>query len=466
MQVDTDSLENSDLDEAGITDHDLENVRASLVSGLYILVLFAAALLRFTELGNIPLSPSEAGEALAAWQFLQPGSLTVAIGSPAYFTLTSLLITLLGSSDAVIRLVPAIFGLGLVTLPWLMRRQIGAVGALLGAALLAISPLNAISSRTAGGETIALFALLLATVSAVKLHYQFSNRWFYGLAVAAGLGFSSSVLFYGGLLTLGLAWSVARTMSGEPAWSVRPDKSTLRNVLVVALLILVAFSTRFLTYPAGLGASAQLLAEWIAQFGVSGGLPNILAPFVVLARYEIALIILGLAAIIWTFWRTTTSRIWLTLWLLASLILIIIQSGVLENALLVTLPGYLLVGLFSAYLVHGRVTDWTWALTAGLLLTGAVLLVNVTRYLRISVYDQQDLSNLWFAILALAAAALVLYYFWSMTDASISQGVWLAALLLLMLFEWGTAWHLTHNAANDPREGWVLREPTMTCRCS
>ena len=24
-----------------------------------------------------------------------------------------------------------------------------------------------------------------------------------------------------------------------------------------------------------------------------------------------------------------------------------------------------------------------------------------------------------------------------------------------MLYQWGTAWHLTHNGANDPRERWV-----------
>ena len=428
--------------------------RLSVADGLDLLVIAAAAGMRFSELGGIPLSPSEASEAFAAWQFLQPKSLTVAIGSPAYFTLTSLLIPLLGVSDTVVRLVPAVFGLGLIFLPWLLRRQVGIIGALICASFLSASPLNSAISRTAGGDAIALFALLLIAVSVARLRDYANEKWFYVVTVGFGLGMASSPLFYSGLLTVTVALLLAKFFTKESVWFAPPERTTIITGLILGALALIGLSTRILTYPAGLGASAQLIGEWLGQFGFSGSLRSTVAPFLVLARYEIALLLLGMVAVVWAIWRSNSLGILLFLWLLITLGLMLLQSAALSNALLATLPGYLLIGLVSTYLLQQRINHRTWVFCGGLLLIGAILLVNITRYLRVSVYEQ-DISNLWLGILALAAATLIIYYFWSMSDASIVQGLWLAALILLLAFEWGTAWHLTHTAANDSRERWV-----------
>lgn len=427
----------------------------SVADGLYLLVVIAAAIMRFTELGSLPLSPAEAGEALAAWQSLQPDSTAVSIGSPAYFTLTTLLMPVLGASDAVMRLVPALFGVGLIGLPWLLRRPLGIAGMLVSAALLTASPLNSIISRTAGGDGIALFALLLVVVSAFRLNEQRSEKWFFTLCAALGLGLASSPLFYSGLLVLILALLTTSHSPDKPFGLALPERSVIAKGLVIGTLLLIGLSTRLLTYPAGFGASAKLIGDWLGQFGFSGGIQDIAAPFLVLARYEIALLILGTIAVIWTFWQNRSPGMQLLIWLLMSLGLIFLQNSVLSNVLLATLPGYLLVGLLSTALLKQPINRSTWGFTGGLLLLGAILLVNTTRYLRVSIYDQQDLSNLWLGILALTAGMLLIYYTWSMTDAVIVQGLWIAALLFLLAFEWGTAWHLTHSAANDPRERWV-----------
>jgi hypothetical protein len=429
--------------------------QVSVADGLYLLVVAAAAIMRFTELGGIPLSPAEAGEALAAWQFLQPDPAAIPPGSPAYFSLTTLLIPVLGTSDAVMRLVPALFGLGLICLPWLMRRQLGIFSALIGAVLLTASPLNSAVSRTVGGDAIALFALLLIAVSVANLNGQETKNWFYTLSVSLGLGLASSPLFYSGLLVFGLALVAANFSPNKPFWSALPDRRTIIYGLILGTLVLIGLSTRLLTYPAGIGASAKLIGDWLGQFGIGGNLLDIAAPFIILARYEIALIILGTVSVIWAFWQNKSPGMLFLLWLLLSLVLIFLQSSASSNILLATLSGYLLVGLFSNHLFRPRINRWTWALTGGLLLIGAILLVNTTRYLRVSIYDKQDLSNLWLGILALAAALLLMYYFWTMSDAVIVQGLWLALLVFLLAFEWGTAWHLTHHAANDPRERWV-----------
>ena len=115
----------------------------------------AAAIIRFVDLGKLPLSPVEAAEAWSVWQFWQPIGAGIAT-SPAYFSLTSMLLPLLGDKDAVMRLIPALFGLGIVLLPWLLRRQLGVIGALTTSLLLAVSPIQTIVSRTAGGDALAL----------------------------------------------------------------------------------------------------------------------------------------------------------------------------------------------------------------------------------------------------------------------------------------------------------------------
>jgi 4-amino-4-deoxy-L-arabinose transferase-like glycosyltransferase len=455
MQIDTQAEKITNLDLPEKTAVASWWAKVSAADILYLLVVAAAAIMRFSELGKTPLSPGEAQEAFGVWQYMQPDSTTFFVGSPAYFTLTTILTSVLGMSDAVMRLVPAIFGLGFICLPWLLHRQLGKNGVLVTAALLTASPLNSAISRTVGGNAIALFALLLVVVAATHLDGESTENWFYTLTAALGLGLASSPLFYGGFLVFALALSVVNFSPGKPFHFVLPERRIIIKGLLIGALILVGLSTRLLTYPAGLGSSAKLIGDWLSQFGFSGGLQEIADSFMVLARYEIALIVLGTVAVVWTFWKNKSPGMLLLLWYFFSLGLIFLQSSTISNLLLATLSGYLLVGLFSTYLLRQGINHWTWGLIAGLLLVGAILLVNITRYLRVSIYDQQDFSNLWLGILALAAGALLTYYFWAMTDASIVKALWVAAFVFLFTFEWGTAWHLTHSAANDPREEWI-----------
>jgi hypothetical protein len=228
----------------------------------------------------------------------------------------------------------------------------------------------------------------------------------------------------------------------------------MRSAFIFGAALLVLLSTRFLTVPAGLAATARLLGEWLAQFSVSGDLQALLDPALVIGRYETAAFLLGLPAILWAIWRNKSLGTFFTYWILIAFALILLQRGVVSNALLVALPAYLLIGLFSGHLLGRHMTPWTWAVSGSMILVGGVVLVNMARYLRVAQYGT-DLSNLWFAFLALACGAIALYYFWAMTSAEIGQGVFMAVVSLLAIYQWGTAWHLTHVAANDPRERWV-----------
>jgi len=439
---------------AGIPEWASKVERLSIADGLYFLVVLAAAVMRFTGLGQIPLSPIEAQEALSAWQFLQAGRNIVDVGSPAYFTLTSLLMPFWGTSDVTARLVPALFGLGIVALPWFLRYRIGRVGALVTAALFAVSPLNAAVSRTVGGDAIALFAILLSAIAGMNLIIGRGQRWLYILVIAVSLGLTSSPLIYSGLITLLIAWWSQGKISQEPARIVWPEQKDIVKAILLGTILLIALSTRFFTYLAGIGVTAQLFGDWLAQFSWQGDIQTLLSPFLVLARYEVVLLPLGIFAIMWAIWRNQPLGILFTFWLLAALILMLLQQGVLINTLLASMAGYLLLGLATKHLLQQGGTRWSWAIAGTFIMLGAIILVNMARFLRVS-FTEQQIANLWIVLLALAAIVLAIYYFWTVHEKAILQGTWLSLLLLLLLYQWGTSWHLTHVAANDPRERWV-----------
>lgn len=427
----------------------------TLVDGLFGLALVAAAVLRLAGLGEAPLAPAEAQQALTVWLFGQPGRIVADIVSPAYFTLTTMLQTFLGNSDAVMRLVPALFGIALVALPWLLRDQIGRTGTAVAALLLAVSPLNTAVSRTAGGESIALFAVLLLAVAWLRLRLDGQLRWGYVAAGAFGLGVASAPVFYSGLLTLAGAWIVQRLLGPQLGSLPRLARRTAGQLALTAAVVFVAAGTLFLWVPAGLGATAGVVAAWLGQFGFAGGFPTLLAPIVDIVRYEPLLALLGIFGIIWAVWSNRALGSHLAYWLLMALILILFQSGVSSNALLLTLPGALLLGLFTGRLFADGPSIWTWAMLGVVLLMGALLVGNLSRYLRVAAYDPTDLRYVWMILIGVVITAMAFYYIYAVDPTAVGQGAWAGILIILLLFQWGTGWWLSHGRALDTRERWI-----------
>ena len=429
--------------------------RLTVADGLLGLVLLAAAIMRFANLGQLPLSDTEAAQAMAVWGFWQPGAVVAALGSPAYFSLTSFLTQLFGYSDGVMRFIPALFGLGLIYLPWLLRHRLGTQGALVTAVLLTISPLNSIVARTAGADSIALFAVLLLFIAFIRYQETAASRWLYTLFAAFGLGLASSALFYSGLITLLLAWLIHARLGLSlfvVGWHVRPTATNWRKGTAVGAIIFILLSSFFLLVPAGLGASARLLGEWFQAFGGSLTLDSLFS----LARYEPALIILGLVGIIWAIWRNQPLSLFAVYWLSSALILLLLQRNFLGNALLLTLPAALLIGLMTNAVWHRR---WD-GLSSGVALAGLagalMLLVNLARFGRILQLNPQEGGEYLLVMLTIVLfVGLILYFVASEDSAAVSQGLLLALLGFFIFYQWGTGWWLGQNAANDPRERWV-----------
>lgn len=430
--------------------------RLTVADGLAALAVVVAALLRFRALGGPPLSPSEAAAALSSWQFSHAGATVSTVTSPAYFTLTNVAMLLFGSSDAIARLVPALLGTLTVALIWALPRALRPAGVVTTAFFLAVSPLNVLASRTAGGAAIAVFALVLLVAAALRLGGGGRRGWAYALGLAVGLGLSSDPLFYSGLVTLvPLALWLG---SGATAAGERPLAAVVgawRPILVAFAVSFLALSTSFLLYTPGLGAAFDVAAAWLAGFGLPGSSDGgLLAPLVTLVRYEPALMFLGVPAILWALWQRDRLAWLLAGWWVVLLALALFQPGLPWSALVFTVPGYLLVGMMAGGL-WSRISDDRWvvvAVTGGLLLLGMILLVSLGRYTRLGLWASDQVAFLVLALVAFVAAGGVLILAMSYSSLAARQGAFLGIALLMLYAQGGTATSLTQQGANDPRE--------------
>jgi 4-amino-4-deoxy-L-arabinose transferase-like glycosyltransferase len=453
---------------------------------LYGLILTAAAILRLANLGRVPLSPAEATEALAVWQLWRPVGVemgwTAAATSPAYLHLTALLSQLIGYSDSSMRLVPALLGLATVALPWFLRSQIGRSGALFFSLFLALSPIQIVAGRTAGGESIAIFALVLLLVS--WLRYQDSFRrlslspgvatgsaatgsagghWLYTAVIALALGVNSDPIFYSGLLGLVLAWiaqaylgpALLLTAEGEPQPTIWPETAEQRTALGLGAAVLVGVATLGLTHLAGIGITLNVAAGWLARFGLPTDLLSWLTPVLSLGRYELAALLLGGTAVVWTTWRGAALPNFFVYWLTALLALTLLQAGVLSNILSLSLPLYLLTAVWLHHLFALPAGWEKWPLLGGVLLVGGIVVVNLARYGRVTQFDPEQTTNLIIVGLALAFLLLVTGSIAAWDRNAAGQGLVAGLLICLLVFNFGAGWRLGQAAANDPREHWV-----------
>lgn len=438
-----------------------ERYQLTIADGALLLIGAMTAVLRLVNLGGPPLSPTEAQAALTVWQFWQPGQAEPAIGSPAYFTLTGLLTQVLGFSDWVMRLVPALFGVALVLLPWLLRKQLGEDGMLATAVFLAISPITTAIARTAGGDSIALFAALLLLAAWIRLQTDGNGRWRYALLLALALGLTSAPLFYSALLTLAAAWLLVRLFrlrfsEEKVEWG---ETAVWRAPALVAGTLFLALTTTILLNLPGFGSAFSLLGDWMGQFGRSAAVAwN--APLLAIGRYEPGLLLFGLFAIVWAVWRGHPLGSLAVYWLLALLVLLLAQQGVMVNAGLVSVAAALLLGSFAGMIIGERVEPNGWALSGGLLLVWSVIFVNVSRYARVSMLQPENLSYIWVAIFGLTLGLTAVYFLITWEPRATYQGLLLSLLAFLIFYSWGAAWRLGHLAANDPRETWVTTGAT------
>lgn len=431
---------------------------------LYALVGILAAILRLPGLGAPPLSPTEATEALAIWDQWQPASELLKIGSPLYFSLTGFVSQFLGFSDETMRLAPALFGIGLVILPWFLRHRIGKLGALIASLLMTISPTLTFASRTAGGESAAIFFGLLVFIAWFRYQESAEVKWFYTLIIAIALGLATAPIFYGFLFSLLLAW-LAQAIFGpalfldENGYRRRitlPTGTETQNAALIAIGIFILMATSFLLRTDGIGAVGDIGAQWLARFTVQAEPEFWISTFLAILRYELVLIIIGLPALIWVI-RSNSDQpypFFLAYWFVASLLFLLLQRGVMGNVGLVTIPGLLLIGTFSDAVI-GEIRDWRrLSFSMVILIAGGIIYVNLSRYGRLLDANQTVSAsyNILLVVITLMATVTLFTILWGWDKETVKKGVLAGFLLIIVMVSWSIAWWIGRAGANDTRE--------------
>ncbi|WP_419849801.1 flippase activity-associated protein Agl23 [Candidatus Poriferisocius sp.] len=130
----------------------------------------AGLVLRLVELAERPLHHDESIDAWYSWQFLEgtfEGYDPVYHG-PLRFYLTAAFFWVFGESHTTARMVAVLAGVGLIVLPWFLRRSLGPVVTLTAAAVLAFSPIALYMTRLGREDSLTAFITLAMMVVIVR----------------------------------------------------------------------------------------------------------------------------------------------------------------------------------------------------------------------------------------------------------------------------------------------------------
>jgi len=236
------------------------------------LIFITALLLRLTLLGRSPLVESEAAWAFQAWQ-IHLGE-QISVGSQVgYLSFTEILFSLFGGSEFLARLWPALAGSLIIWIPYLLRKKLDQLPALLLAVGLAFDPalasVSASVSRLAAGPIPALVFLLLSAAAFYR------GKWSW-LAISLGLGLLSGPAFWLGILLLTITGIVSSLLGIfdlrqyiQNRLSLLQDKKgllpELLNNFMVPVLVIIFISSFFMRNLQGLSAWAGALPEFITN---------------------------------------------------------------------------------------------------------------------------------------------------------------------------------------------------------
>ena len=316
----------------------------------YAAIAVLALVLRLASLGAAPMRPDEAAQAVAALALLADRSALPAAGaSPLLLDLHWLLFLIAKAGETSARLAPALAGTITVLLAAGLRHELGRLGALLAALLVAVSTTLVFWSRSATGESLALLAGMALIVGLAGWRRSGGRGWLVWLAGSLALLLLSAPIGYSILL----AATPLAVMALWPQGQRRAEGAGLGVAGLVFVLMLLLGGTGFFFLPSGLAAVAELPAAWLRGFGLpspglamTSSVPGLAINLLWLEPLVLAAGLAGLAV-------GLRRRHWLArglgLWLVIALLLLLARAGRTPADLAVlTLPLALLGGLALA----------------------------------------------------------------------------------------------------------------------
>jgi uncharacterized protein (TIGR03663 family) len=471
----------------------------------YVVAGLLAAALRFAGLGLRPLNEAEAVQALAALRFVDGSFQAAPSGTvPGLFTGSVMAFTLTGSGDAIARWLPALAGVILVLLPYGLRHRLGRGGALVASFLLAVAPSAVFFSRNLDGAILVAACGLAMVVGLINFVDSRRPGGLYLAAAALGLGLTFGPGIYTILLILlafvlllylqdllrkpGPGWSALQV-----AWAALRGENGLwakAGAVLAAAFGLAAMT--FALHPSGVGHAADLVGDWARSFLPEPGGQPLIYPLLLLLRYELLIVVLGLVEIgRWVASKRSEQQepaegslslphtAFLIFWALAAFVVILVSGHrPAGNVLLVIVPLALLAG-------QGVERAWRWVRCAhvwreAVWIALAAFALGIYLYLQIVAYVQSSggatvsvagitlLASSSYLILASVGLLLLIVlgvaaWIWRGPHLLLSGG-WLVVLLLLGLWGFKAMWGPSFAHANDARELMILRTSSPEVR--
>lgn len=487
---------------------------------LWSLLIALAATVRLLDLAHFSLNEAEAMLSTAALSLLGGNPEATLHASPFVVTLDAIIFTIVGANDATARVVSALAGIAPVALTYQLRGSLGRWGALVTAALFALSPTFLYHSRTANGEIVAVAGMFAALVGAWAWMRRQDARMLYlaaaGLAVAitAGQAAYTVLLIVASFAAIAFGLRVAgrpavpeiealmnalhHSPSAHPvsrADARQPGASlwhrTSRNALILFALVALASATAALLNPLGLQATLNLAADWLAPWQLPSNHPA--SYFVQLfVMYELLPLIFGVAGLLYYLARGDRLATFFAWWLALSLLWYTLAPAKSASALLVILiplilmAGRLLGEMLTALFNHSSMANEGIFILLGLLTCG-IFGLNLSNYAQTQQQSYLIVTAIALAMLLLigvlvtgwagfyreanhafdadsAAPPLAVNAGWQTglrRALPILGTIMLVGLLVLFVH---SSMDLNFNEADDPREAMVETPTTMEAR--
>lgn len=342
----------------------------TLEVALYLAAIVLAAALRLLFLDLRPLSVEEGALALDAHLLSQGRPIEALQQGPFVVFGTALAMFTFGGGDAAARLLPALFGTALVATPYLLRDALGRVPALLAAYAMAVSPLLVFASRDVGGGMVPLALGLLLWCALDQGLKDAGRARAYAAAALAGALLASGTEGATLLVTLALAALISHPQPARLVAGLRDASSSpvWRRAALVFVASALALGTGLGTRPSGVQSVAvDVWANWLGSFSLSARRGNLV---VLLALYELPVLVFGLAQLFRTMFRRHRTDMFLSLWSVLLLLSCMMQeTSSPSRVVLPVLPLYLLFARLASDSLGlarwvGRGWGWTTASTA------------------------------------------------------------------------------------------------------
>ncbi|MFO7732042.1 MAG: TIGR03663 family protein, partial [Candidatus Aminicenantes bacterium] len=257
-----------------------------LFRGLFLGAVLGALLFRVAGLDLRPMHHDEANQAVKFGELLEQGEYRYDPRdhhgpSLYYLTLPAARAagqeTLAGLRETTLRLVPALFGAGIVALILLFAGGLSRPAALSAAALIAVSPAMTYYSRFYIQETLLVFFLAGLVASGWRYSRARSAFWALAAGFCAGMMIATKetclILFGAMAAALGISRLLAAFERSVWPAAGAPGRPPLLHALLflaAAAAAAVVLLTSFFSHPAGLTDAVRAVGTYLGRAGEIG----------------------------------------------------------------------------------------------------------------------------------------------------------------------------------------------------